>query len=290
MTRSVGLGALVVCGLAIAGFAAQQPQSQELQIEKVADNLYVILGNGGNTAAYISSNGVVLVDTKLADNGQKILDKVKSVTDKPITHIINTHTHGDHVGSNDFFAPTVDIVVHENTAANMNRMEAFKDPARKHGLPDRTFKDKLTVLAGKDAIDLFYFGPAHTSGDAFVVFRNLRVMHAGDAFPGPQLPIMDGNNGGSGVSYPDTLAKAGNAILGNVDKVIPGHSAVTTPQAFRDYTEFITTFVTSITAAAKSGKTAEQALAEYKPGAKFASYATQRGKADVDMIYKEVQK
>jgi cyclase len=290
MTRSVGLGALVVCGLAIASFAAQQPQSQELQIEKVADNLYVILGNGGNTAAYVSGNGVVLVDTKLADNGQKILDKVKSVTDKPITHIINTHTHGDHVGSNDFFAPTVDIVVHENTAANMNRMEAFTDPAKKHGLPDRTFKDKLTVLSGKDAIDLFYFGPAHTSGDAFVVFRNLRVVHAGDAFPGPQLPIMDGNNGGSGVSYPDTLAKAGKAILGNVDKVIPGHSAVTTPQAFRDYTEFITTFVTSITAAAKSGKTAEQALAEYKPGAKFASYATQRGKADVDMIYKEIQK
>jgi cyclase len=280
----------VACGLAITGLAAQQPQSQELQLEKVADNLYVILGNGGNTAAYVSNNGVVLVDTKLADNGQKILDKVKSVTDKPITHIINTHTHGDHVGSNAFFAPTVDIVVHENTAANMNRMEVFKDPAKKHGLPDRTFKDKLTVLSGKDAIDLFYFGPAHTSGDAFVVFRNLRIMHAGDAFPGPQLPIMDGNNGGSGVSYPDTLAKAGKALLGNVDRVIPGHSAVTTPQAFRDYTEFITTFVTAITAAAKSGKTAEQALAEYKPGAKFASYAIQRGKANVEMIYKEIQK
>jgi glyoxylase-like metal-dependent hydrolase (beta-lactamase superfamily II) len=169
-------------------------------------------------------------------------------------------------------------------------METFKDPAKKHGLPDRTFKDTLTVLSGKDAIDLFYFGAAHTSGDAFVVFRNVRVLHAGDAFPGPQLPIMDGNNGGSGVSYPDTLAKAGKALLGKVDRVIPGHSAVTTPQAFRDYTEFITTFVNSITSAAKSGKTAEQALAEYKPAAKFASYATQRGKADVDLIYKEVQK
>src|SRR6187399_660255 len=108
MTRSIALGALVACGLAMTGLAAQQPQAQELQIEKVADNLYVILGNGGNTAAYVSGSGVVIVDTKLADNGQKILDKVKSVTDKPITHIINTHTHGDHVGSNDFFPPTVD--------------------------------------------------------------------------------------------------------------------------------------------------------------------------------------
>jgi glyoxylase-like metal-dependent hydrolase (beta-lactamase superfamily II) len=218
-----------------------------------------------------------------------ILDKVKSVTAKPITHIINTHTHGDHVGSNAFFAPTVDIVVHENTAANMNRMEAFKDPTKKHGLPDRTFKDKLTVLSGNDAIDLHYFGAAHTSGDAFVVFRNLRVLHTGDAFPGPQLPIMDTNNGGSGVAYPGTLAKA-TAILANVDKVIPGHSGVTTPQALRDYTEFITTFVNTITAAVKSGKTAEQALAEYKPADKFASYATTRGKANVDVIYKEVQK
>lgn len=185
--------------MAAVPYAAQQPAAtgpNVAQIEKVKDNLYMITGGGGNTAAYITANGVVLVDTKLANWGQAILDKVRTVSDKPITHIINTHTHGDHVGSNEFFDPKVEIVAQENTAANMAKMPAFADASKKHGLSDRTFKDKHTVLGGNDAIDLYYFGPAHTNGDAFVVFRNLRVMHAGDAFSGPNNPIMDTNNGG----------------------------------------------------------------------------------------------
>ena len=100
----------------------------------------------------------------------------------------------------------------------------------------------MTVLSGNDAIDLYYFGPAHTGGDAFIVFRNLRVMHAGDAFPGPSMPIMDPNNGGSGLNYPATLGKAAGGIK-NVDTVIPGHSAVTNWQGFLDYGEFVSGFV-----------------------------------------------
>ena len=184
MRRGVILGLLVAAGAGSMVVAAQQAQQpQPLTIEKVKDNLYVIMGGGGNTAAYIIAKGVVLVDTKLANYGQPILDKVKSVTDKPITHIINTHTHGDHVGSNEFFPAAVEIVAQENTAANMVKMPAFQDPAKKHGLADRTFKDKMTVLAGRESIDLYYFGRAHTNGDAFVVFRDLRVMHAATRSP-----------------------------------------------------------------------------------------------------------
>jgi cyclase len=255
----------------------------------VKDNLYMITGGGGNTAAYVSANGVVLVDTKLANWGQAILDQVKTVTDKPVTHIINTHTHGDHVGSNEFFPASVEIVAQQNTAANMQRMDVFKDPAKKHGLADRTFTDKMTVLGGNDAIDLYYFGAAHTNGDAFVVFRNLRVMHAGDAFSGPTTPIMDTNNGGSGLAYPETLAKAAAGIKG-VETVIPGHSTVTTWQAFLDYGEFMKSLVGSVTASAREGKTAEAALAAFVPAGKFKSYNLGRAKANVETIYKELGK
>jgi len=117
----VGLAAMTVA-------AAQQPAAKGpnvAQIEKVKDNLFMITGGGGNTAAYVTANGVVLVDTKLANWGQAILDKVRTVSDKPITHIINTHTHGDHVGSNEFFAPSVEIVAQANTGANMAKMKNF---------------------------------------------------------------------------------------------------------------------------------------------------------------------
>ena len=290
MRRAWVLGIVAAAGVTVAaaGYQGQQ-QPQPLSITKVKDTLFVISGGGGNTAAYLAADGVVLVDTKLANYGQQILDQVKSVTSKPITHIINTHTHGDHVGSNEFFPATVDIVAHENTAASMAKMKNFAEPATKHGMPDRTFTDRLTLLSGSDAIDLYYFGPAHTGGDAFVVFRNLRVMHSGDAFAGPQAPIMDANNGGSGINYPGTLAEAAGGIK-NVDVVIPGHSDVTNWQAFIDYGEFIKSFVSSVEASAKAGRTPDEALAGFQPAAKFKGYNMGRAKANVDLIYKEVQK
>src|SRR5262247_1594192 len=103
----------------------------------------------------------------------------------------------------------------------MKKMEVFQQAENRNGLPDRTFKDKTSILKGKDEIDLYYFGPAHTNGDAFVVFRNARVVHAGDAFANKGQPLIDRNNGGSGVAYPDTIRKAATTIK-NVDVVING--------------------------------------------------------------------
>jgi glyoxylase-like metal-dependent hydrolase (beta-lactamase superfamily II) len=261
--------------------------------EKVAENLYMIPGQGGNTAAFIIANGVVLVDTKLANNGQAILDQVKTVTNKPITHIINTHTHGDHTGSNDFFPASVEIVTQENTAENMKKMPAFQEESKKHGLPDRTFKDKMTLLKGNEAIDLFYFGPAHTNGDAFVVFRSARVMHAGDAFANKGQPIVDANNGGSGVGYPQTLSKAAGAIK-NVTTVITGHSTVMKWQDFVEYGEFNRLLVEHARQSLAAGKTPEQAMADFKLPAKFQGYNLTGGRGgpggNFTALFAELQK
>ena len=91
---------------------------------------------GGNTGVFITDTGVVVVDTKLAGWGQVLLDRIRTVTDKPITTIINTHTHGDHTGSNEFFGTTVETIVHEKTKANMERMPAFQ--GEKAGVPPET--------------------------------------------------------------------------------------------------------------------------------------------------------
>src|SRR6195256_5428383 len=186
MRRGLALGLLVAVGaLSMAGSAAQAPQAglsaaavAATKIEKVKDNLFIVTGSGvanrdafsgGNTAVFITDAGVVVVDTKLAGWGQAGLDKIKSGTTKPVTTIINTHTHGDHTGNNDIFGATVDIVAHENTKANMEKMDAFKGDKAKF-LPKRTFKDKMSVGSGKERIDLYYFGRGHTNGDTWVVY------------------------------------------------------------------------------------------------------------------------
>jgi glyoxylase-like metal-dependent hydrolase (beta-lactamase superfamily II) len=290
MRRAGILAVLLAAGsvaVAVGAARGQAQQPQTAEIEKVRENLFVITGGGGNTAAFITDKGVVLVDTKLANWGERIMEKVKSVTDKPVTTIINTHTHGDHVGSNEFFDPNVEIVAHENTKTNMAKMDALKD--KPQAMPDRTFKDKLSLMSGKDRIELYYFGRGHTNGDAWVVFPALRVVHTGDLFPRKGTPLIDVNNGGSGVEYPATLEKAIKGIR-NVETVIPGHSAVTDWAALTEFTEFNRAFLTSVQNAVKSGKTAEQAIAEIKLPEKFSAYQMQGVKDNVTKIYTELGK
>ena len=316
MRRTIVLGVIILSGVvASAILGAQQgaaPAGQGRQagagggggrggppvqaIEKVKDNLYLIQGQGGNTAVYVAQSGVVIVDTKNPNNGQAILDQIKTVTDKPVTHIINTHTHGDHNGSNVFFPASVEIVVQENTKGYMEKMPAFQEAAAKNGLPDRTFKDKMSVLKGKDQIDLYYFGPAHTGGDAFVVFKNLRAMHAGDAFANKGFPLIDRNNGGSGVGYPDTIQKAAKGIK-NVDLVINGHSTMTMKwQDFVEWGEFNRYFLNYTQQSMKAGKSAEEAMKEFKvPDGKFQGYNVTPGRGrggpggNVGIIYEELK-
>jgi cyclase len=294
MRRTMVLGLLVSAGATVmaAGASLQQPAAEKpkiAEIQKVKDNLFVITGGGGNTAAFITQKGVVVVDTKLAGWGPQILEKIKGVTDKPITTIINTHTHGDHVGSNEFFDPSVEVVVQENTAANMAKMEALQGPDKKHALADKTYKDKMSLGSGADQIDLYYFGNAHTNGDTFVVFPALKVMHAGDVFPRKAAPFCDVNNGGSCVTYPDTIANVAKGITG-VDTVIPGHDAVTDWAAFLEFGEFNREFLTATQAAKNAGKTADQAAAELKLPEKFSAYQMNAAKDNVGKIFAELDK
>ena len=111
MKRSVVLGVVVVVGALSMAVAAQQAPQRNIDVEKLKDNLFVLKGGGGNTAVFVTSTGVVVVDAKNPGWGQPILDKIKTLTDKPITTLINTHTHGDHVSGNVEFPATVDIIV-----------------------------------------------------------------------------------------------------------------------------------------------------------------------------------
>jgi glyoxylase-like metal-dependent hydrolase (beta-lactamase superfamily II) len=171
----------------------------------------------------------------------------------------------------------------------MANMDALKSTP--HAMPDKTYKDKLTVGSGAGQIDLYYFGRAHTNGDTFVVFPALRTMHAGDVFGTKGNPYMDGTNGGSGLEYPKTVARVAKEIR-NVDTVIPGHSPVTDWATFVEFGEFVQALVANVQESAKAGKTVQQATADIRLPEKFAGYTVvnPRLPGNVELIYKELGK
>jgi cyclase len=274
MRRALVLGALIVIGgLSLAAY--QPPQQQGpmvIEVDKVKDNLWVLKGGGGNTAVFATANGIVVVDAKNPGWGKPILDKIKELSPKPITTLINTHTHGDHVSGNVDFPATVDVVTQENTKANMEKMDIFKQNGNR-GMAKRTFKDKMTIGKGADQVDLYYFGPGHTNGDAIVVFPALRTAHLGDLFAGKGLPLVDGANGGSVLHYPETLNKVHSGVK-NVDTIINGHMPTTTTWAdLKTFAEFNQDFLTWAQAALKAGKSAEDAAKEWKVPEKYTGYS-----------------
>jgi glyoxylase-like metal-dependent hydrolase (beta-lactamase superfamily II) len=317
MRRRIVLGCLLVLGcLSLTAMAFQQPPkpaASAIKVQKLKDNLYVLnalaAGAGGNTSVFITTNGVVVVDTKNPGWGQPLLEKIKTLTNKPVTMIINTHTHGDHVSGNVEFPATVDVVAHENTKTNMADMRPAKfvdtppgGPApnifKQHegrNLPKRTFKDKMTIGSGADQIELYYFGRAHTNGDAMVLFPSARVLHMADVFSTKGLPGMDANNGGTGVGYVETLTKAADfADKANVETIVNGHHETTTTRAdLREFIEYVREFVKTAQDGKKAGKSVEAVAKEWKTPAKYKGYEATpipiRVLEDMRLIYSETK-
>jgi glyoxylase-like metal-dependent hydrolase (beta-lactamase superfamily II) len=278
MQRSWILTGIVVFGLAVAGVAAQRGGGRgggsrippTGAIQHIRDNLYKIGGAGGNTTVFVTDEGVVLVDTKLANNGEAILKQVQTVTDKPVTMIINTHSHPDHNGSNDYFKtlrPTIEVVAHEN-AKKVLEAAPNTNPA---AIPTKTFSDKMSLGQGKDRIDLYYFGRGHTNNDTFVVFPAVRAMDIGDLMAWNMAPLIDPAAGGSIIELPETIKKAEKGIR-NVDTVIEGHGNVNTWQGMVAYQQFMSALLDEAKSGLKRGIPTDQALAELEKNPKFAVF------------------
>jgi glyoxylase-like metal-dependent hydrolase (beta-lactamase superfamily II) len=276
MKRALVLGVLIAVGGLVTLRAQPDPNAPKVvTVEKVKDNLFVLRGGGGNTAVFVMANGVAVVDAKNPGWGAPILTKIKELTPKPVTLLINTHTHGDHVSGNVEFPASVDVVVQDNTKTNMEKMPIFKDN-NNNGMAKRTFKDRMTIGKGADQIDLYYFGRGHTNGDAWIVFPAHRIMHSGDIFANKGVPLVDGNNGGSMVDYASTLTKAHAALSKNVDQIINGHTpAQTTIADLQEFAQFNADLQAYGRAGLKAGKTPEQLAAEWKLPEKYTGYSSQ---------------
>jgi cyclase len=299
MKRTVVLTAIITVGIVAIGAAAYQAQPaapRTIEMEKLRDNLYVLKSStpgdnatfsGGNVSVFVTSSGVTVVDTKLAGWGQPLLDDIKKITDKPVTTVINTHTHGDHTGNNNLFTANVTFIAHENTKANMQKMPAFAGDNAKF-LPSKTYTTSTTVGAGSERIELHYYGAGHTNGDTWVYFPALRVLQTGDMFAWRDAPLCDRANGGSCVEFPKTIAKA-LAEIKNVDDVIPGHSPIMKLKDLDEYQRFNADFVAQALEAKNAGKSVDDASATIGAALtrKYPGYQSTRVKAALQVVYDE---
>lgn len=222
--RSVAVAAMF-CALVTAIVATGQ-QAEPLEIAEVKNGLYMVTGPGGNVGVRVTGNGVVLVDNKFERNHDAIMGHVRSVTNEPITYVVGTHHHGDHMGGNPQFSSHADIIGHQNNRANMVRGDQPSPP-------NIVFSDETSIFLGDIEVRAYHFGQGHTNGDAIVYFPDLRTIHGGDLLHGT-APYIDYGNGGSSRAWISTLDAA---LELDWDTAIPGHGEVMSRsdvQAFRN--------------------------------------------------------
>jgi cyclase len=276
--RTTGfLGAVLAAGCVLVfpsqPFAQTLKPARPLDIQRVKGDLYVLLGEGGNVAVYVTDGGVVLVDDMFYRNYDDILAKVASVTDRKIVYVVNTHQHDDHAGGNAKMLRIANVIAHDNVRKNLEHIKQpyYEDtPGTPIGLPNITFSRELVVHVGGKEIRTEHFGRGHTSGDAVVYFPELKVIHTGDLFLSfprpPDKPrgagiYVDYAQGGSFLEWTATLDRI---LALDFDTVIPGHGPVATRADLVRFRGDVQAMRDRITALIRSGATKQQVLTVFE--------------------------
>jgi cyclase len=266
--KCFALGVAIIAS-SLPGVPPKPPQfDREIKATRVADNLYVLEGAGGNVAAFVWEQGVLLVDDKIAPASPTLTAAVAALTDKPIRFVVNSHWHPDHRGGNEALASGGAVVVaHENVRSKMSvggfvAVFGSKLAATPSGaLPVVTFTRDVTFHLGGEEISVVHVPSAHTDGDSFVRFGKANVLHMGDCYLNGSFPVVDSVNGGS---LRGVIAAADRA-LGMTDastRIIPGHGPVASGRDLRAWREMVATIEARVRRAAAAGKSLDQVKAE----------------------------
>ncbi|MEK6372134.1 MAG: MBL fold metallo-hydrolase [Acidobacteriota bacterium] len=252
--------------VAVSAFAQQQDFSKvQMRVIRVAGNVYMLQGAGGNIGVSVGDDGIVIVDDQFAPLAPKIKEALKAITDKPVKYVINTHYHGDHTGGNEIFGREGTIVAHENVRKRLESgttvLGSKKPPAPKGALPVITFNDRATIHVNGEDVRLIHLPHGHTDGDAMVEFTKSNVVHMGDDFFNGTFPFVDRENGGSIKGLIANL----DAVLAKMDNnafVIPGHGPLGNKAVLDGFRDALKGTVAIMNEAIKNGKTLEEVKKE----------------------------
>jgi glyoxylase-like metal-dependent hydrolase (beta-lactamase superfamily II) len=239
--------------------------SIQVKSEKVTGNIYMLTGSGGNIGVITGADGVVMIDDQFLPLGPKIKDAIQALDSNPIRFTINTHIHGDHSGSNEFFKQLGStIVAHDVVRERMMKVRVV-DQAKNETIPPRdkdawpavTFSNKLNLHLNGQDIELIHFAAGHTDGDVIVRFSQANVFHMGDVFVTYGYPYIDAANGGNINGLISALDQA-LVLMDDNSKIIPGHGNISTKVDVKKYRDRLANIRDQVAAALKKGKKTEE--------------------------------
>ena len=244
--------------LAFLFFNYQSGMSQEISIvtTKLSDQVYMLVGQGGNIGISIGDDGVFIIDDQFAKITPKITKAIRALSDKPFMFLVNTHYHGDHTGGNENFVKQgVKIIAHENV-----RKRLIDGEASENALPIITFNDRVNVHMNGETVNVYHVEHAHTDGDALIYFSKSNVLHTGDTYFNGRYPYIDLNSGGSVNGYIKAV-KMGLSLINENTKIIPGHGKASTKAEYQSFLSMLESLRIAILAEINSGKTEDEVVA-----------------------------
>lgn len=255
----LALGALVLgCSMLSVANAQFGDKPSKLSLVKLSDDMYVIHNDyvPGNTTVLVTDAGVLLVDDKFEIDHDNIMSMLRTITDKPVKYVINTHFHGDHSGGN------AKLQAEGTLAVSSDEARARMVAGKMAGLPDISIGHRGTIYFGGKTVEMYWFGRAHTDGDIVVLFPDERVLASGDIYANdPGTPeLIDYSGGGSAKDWTGTMTKA---LELDFDTVVPGHGTVAKKAdmaAFRDSSRRLTQLISQMVKQGKSKADVEKTM------------------------------
>lgn len=257
------LAAAAAFAVLAATLPAQQPDFSKVEIKttKVAGNVYMLEGAGGNIGVSAGPDGLLIVDDQFAPLADKIKAALKAIDDGDLAYVLNTHWHGDHTGSNPTFGLEALIVAHDNVRQRLatdQTVRGNKVPAMAaSGLPVITFGETLTIHFNGEAVRMVHAPAGHTDGDSLIYFPQSKVLHMGDHFFNGRFPYIDLASGGSVAGMAENVAMALETFPADT-KIIPGHGALATRADLQKFHRMLVESMATIEAGIQAGKSLEE--------------------------------
>ena len=259
---------LVLTFVFVTAIQAQDLSKVEIKVHKVAGNIYMLEGAGGNIGVSVGPDGILIVDDQYAPLADKIKAALKTLGEGKLKFILNTHWHTDHTEGNAIFGADAPVIAHSNVrkrlAEGLDLPNRKTKPAPKEALPVVTFDHSLSVHFNGEDIRVIHVSPGHTDGDSVIYFPSANVVHMGDQFFVDRFPFVDLASGGDVEGYTknvgDVLAK-----LPAGAKIIPEHGPLSTAEDLKRFHNMLVVTTDIVRKKIAAGKTVDQIKTEGLP-------------------------